>query len=264
MPNPPKPPSKNWNMTITNQPFPLSKLFRDAMKSTAGTLSAILMTIAFMMMSDSVVQNIIRERENNIKHQIIVSGASKAAYWMGHYLADIIFQAIPSLFAVIGIHVFGLNVPGVELLFAVMVFASPAFLYFYSFLFEKDDAGSLAIKMLYFLIGVVAPITISILDIVNADTKAAGQIMRWFFYPFPIFSLSYGYISISQKDVMAQIESHSLTPKTPASYSLDIAGPALISLLVAIPFYWGLLILIEMGFCSRKKGTGRDDLIDMH
>ena len=55
-------------MTITDYPFPLSKLFKDSVKSAAGTTSAILMTIAFMMMSDSVVQNIIRERENNIKH----------------------------------------------------------------------------------------------------------------------------------------------------------------------------------------------------
>ena len=104
-----------------------------------------------------------------------------------------------------GVHLFGLDVPGVELLFAVMIFTNPAFLYFFSFLFEKDDAGSLAIKMLSFLIGVVAPITISILDIVNADTKAVGQIIGWFFYPFPIFSLCYGYISIAQKDVLAQV-----------------------------------------------------------
>ena len=69
--------------------------------------------------------------------------------------------------------------------------------YFFSFLFDKDDAGSLAIKMVYFLIGVVAPITVSILEIVNPDTKAVGQALRWVFYPITVFSLCYGYISIS-------------------------------------------------------------------
>ena len=50
-----KAPGDGWSMKITNYPFPLSKLFKDSLKSAAGTTSAILMTIAFMMMSDSVV-----------------------------------------------------------------------------------------------------------------------------------------------------------------------------------------------------------------
>ena len=197
------PPASTWNMTIVDQPFPLSKLFKEGIKSGAGTTSAVLMTIAFMMMSDSLVQNIIRERENTIKHQIIVSGASTSAYWLGNYFSDIIFQAIPAVMAAIGVHAFGLDVPGVELLFFAMILANPAFLYFFSFLFDKDDAGSLAIKMVYFLIGVVAPITVSILEIVNPDTKAVGQALRWVFYPIPVFSLCYGYISISQKTLVA-------------------------------------------------------------
>jgi len=78
-----------------------------------------------------------------------------------------------------------------------MILANPPFLYFFSFLFDKDDAGSLAIKMVYFLIGVVAPITVSILEIVNEDTKKVGQALRWIFFIFPVFSLCYGYIAIS-------------------------------------------------------------------
>jgi len=49
------PPASTWNMTIVDQPFPLSKLFKEGIKSGAGTTSAVLMTIAFMMMSDSLV-----------------------------------------------------------------------------------------------------------------------------------------------------------------------------------------------------------------
>jgi len=37
-------------------------------------------------------------------------------------------------------------------------------------MFEKDDAGSLSIKMLYFVIGIVAPITVSVLEVVNETT----------------------------------------------------------------------------------------------
>jgi hypothetical protein len=43
------------------------------------------------MLSDSLIQNIIRERELRIKHLIVLSGTSLNAYWLSHYLCDIIF-----------------------------------------------------------------------------------------------------------------------------------------------------------------------------
>ena len=48
-------PAGTWNMTITDVPFPLAQLFQAITKASAGTTSAILMTIAWMMMSDALV-----------------------------------------------------------------------------------------------------------------------------------------------------------------------------------------------------------------
>ena len=77
------------------------------------------------------------------------------------------------------------------------MFANPAFIYFFSFMFEKDEAGSLSIKMLYMIMGIIAPIAVSVLEVVNESTKDVGQVLRWCFYPFPVFSLTYGYMAIS-------------------------------------------------------------------
>jgi hypothetical protein len=68
------------------------------------------------------------------------------------------------------VHAFGIDVPGVELLFLAMVFANPAFIYFFSFLFDKDETGSLVVKMFYFVFGIIAPIVVSILQVVNDNT----------------------------------------------------------------------------------------------
>jgi hypothetical protein len=45
----------------------------------------------------------------------------------------------------------------------VLIFANPAFIYFLTFIFEKEETGSLVVKMIYFIIGIIAPIAISIL-----------------------------------------------------------------------------------------------------
>jgi len=44
-----------------------------------------------------------------------------------------------------------------------MIFANPAFIYFLSFLTEKEETGSLVVKMIYFVIGIICSITVTIL-----------------------------------------------------------------------------------------------------
>lgn len=40
----------------------------------------------------------------------MVSGSSLVAYWLGHYIADILFQTLPSVVAIIGVQAFGIQV----------------------------------------------------------------------------------------------------------------------------------------------------------
>ena len=150
-------------MTFTNHPLPLSKQFSAVASTASGTLSGILITAAWMMVSDSLIQMVIKERQRNVKHQIMVSGCSLTAYWLGNYIADILTQSVPAVFGIIFIQVFDIDIPQCWVLFFVNVFTNPAFIYFFSFLFEKDETGSLVIKMLYFVIGIIGPITMSIL-----------------------------------------------------------------------------------------------------
>lgn len=82
--------TKDIKLKFTEKSFPLTKQLEAVIKTAAGTTTAILMAIAWLMISDSLIQNIIRERQRNIKHQIMVSGSSLTAYWMSHFVADVI------------------------------------------------------------------------------------------------------------------------------------------------------------------------------
>ena len=84
-----------------------------------------------------------------------------------------------------------------------MIFANPAFIYFLSFLTEKEETGSLVVKMIYFVIGIICSITVTILQVVNKDTAKIGSWLRWIFYPLPIYSLTFGYMNICNTDVIA-------------------------------------------------------------
>ena len=55
-------------MNYTNAPFPITKEAKAFFLAQSGSTSAILIAIAWLMVSDSLIQNIIRERQRNIKH----------------------------------------------------------------------------------------------------------------------------------------------------------------------------------------------------
>lgn len=119
--------------------------------------------------------------------------------------------------------------------------------------------------MLYFIMGIIAPIAVSILEVVNATTKDVGQVIRWFFYPFPIFSLTYGYIGISNKQIVAQVAA-AYNVVLPGSFSMEVAGPSLIFLIGSIPFYWCLVVMLEKNMlsCRRRGPNSRAGLVEEH
>lgn len=41
----------------------------------------------------------------------MVSGSSLVAYWLGHYIADILVQGVPTIIAIAGVYAFDIDVP---------------------------------------------------------------------------------------------------------------------------------------------------------
>ena len=173
----------------------------------------------------------------------MVSGASKPAYWLGHYIGDVVFQFIPSIVSIICIEwIFKIDVPYAWVLFVVNVFANSAFIYALSFFFEKEDSGSLTVKMIYFIFGIIGPIVVGILQIVNDSTKKVGDILQWFGYPIPIYSLSGGYKAIANKEIIALLNKVNYQY---GSFDKAIALYPLLYLIISIPFYWFIVFLFE-------------------
>ena len=60
--------------------------------------------------------------------------------------------------------------------------------------------------------------------------------------PIPAFSLSFGYISISNREIIRLVhrEKREILP-----YDFKVAGLELLFLLAGIPFYWILVVFFE-------------------
>jgi hypothetical protein len=104
----------------------------------------------------------------------MVSGSSLPAYWLSNYLADVIFHALGAAVALLGIYLYDVEVPEIYKLFGLVIFANPVFVYFISFFFDKEESGSLAINIIFFIFGIIAPISLTILQILSVDMYHAS------------------------------------------------------------------------------------------
>lgn len=84
-------------------------------------------------------------------------------------------------------------------LFFGIVLVNPLFIYVFSFFFDKEDSASMAIKLVYFLFGIIFPITTAIFQVLSVQTFQIAQYMRFILIPVPIYSLVQGYISIANR-----------------------------------------------------------------
>lgn len=124
-----------------------------------------------------------------------------------------------------------------------MIFTNPAFVYFLSFFFEKEESGSLVLKIIYFIIGVIVPIIFSVLQIFLQKFMILALFARWFFLPFPIFSLAFGFISICNIDI---IKLYNNLQVRPDPYDYLVSGPSLYFLIGSFFVYWTFVAIIEL------------------
>ena len=92
----------------------------------------------------------------------MISGSSLSAYWISQYISDVLFQVPHAALAIVGVWFFRIDAPEVMYLFFGIVMVNPLFIYVFSFCFDKEDAASMAIKIVYFLYGIIFPITIAV------------------------------------------------------------------------------------------------------
>lgn len=81
-----------------------------AMARNAGTFYAsMIFSIGMAFIPTGLVTFIVKERENNVKHQHLVSGVSLPAYWLSAYTWDLAKYMVPCIVSVLLIKVFNLQ-----------------------------------------------------------------------------------------------------------------------------------------------------------
>ena len=101
---------ENMEVRIANSPLPLTFMTKNLENMKNGNTISFMLGIAFSLVPASIISFIVNERENNLKHQQIISGASIFAYWCSNSVIDLIKTLIPSLLTIALIYAFDVDV----------------------------------------------------------------------------------------------------------------------------------------------------------
>ena len=147
-----------FRLNFAEHPLPFSADFRTYVNAATQVITMMCMAVAFMLISDQMVQSLIKERQLKLKHQILISGGSKFAYWTSNFLIDFILHIIPGGICLFGTHFFSITAPDFHIPMLWFCVCNPIFIYAVSLLFDNEAKASVIIRVTYFGLGSVAPL----------------------------------------------------------------------------------------------------------
>lgn len=174
-----------------------------------GFIAVFIYALAYAFIPAGVVLFIVKERENNSKHQQIVSGVSIYAYWFSNLLIDIVKYFIPGIYCALSVLIFDINAfkerDGLYgMVWALVITYGPsimAFTYLTSFMFKSPESAQVATFMFNFLAGFILMLLSFVLRIISSTRNTAIWFPELFLRLFPTYDFSWGLFQLSNSVV---------------------------------------------------------------
>lgn len=137
--------NKTISIKCTNYPLPITNGLKNIIGTTTGFIASFIFSVALAFIPSSIVVFIVKEKQQGIKHQQLVSGVSLFAYWMANYVSDLMKIVIPIVFSALMCLAFGItsltdsteSYAAVWVLFVLYATSMISFAYLVSFIFKE-------------------------------------------------------------------------------------------------------------------------------
>ena len=231
------------------QPLPLTKNTQRFEGFVDAFIAAFFIAIAYAFIPSSLIMFLVTERENNAKHQQIVSGVSLTAYWFSNLLVDFVKYLIPALFTYFAILAYDIDAfllgqnHGAILILGVLV--GPAligFTYLTSFMFKGPSSAQIFTFIFSLFTGFILMIVTLVTRVIESTRKPSINGFEWIFRLFPLFNYCFGLYTMGAASFWEGIFKLGSRPTTYSEYGVT---KEIISLIVMLVVYFVLIFVIE-------------------
>ena len=264
---------KQANKTVTinyyHKGLPLMAEVVDKIKQGTSNMLSMFSSIAFSLIPANFVTLIVKEKVNNSKHLMKVSGITIVSYWLSNYIFEIIKYYFEGGIIMIMIILFNYMPRYFYLVYLLYGPAMVSFTYMVSFIFETESGSQNGLILINLLFGSLATTVCLALRQVDSLTNI-GKGLAYPFRLIPSFCLGHSFsmlLSATQylytetpiEDYLKIKPIHILKPKFIGADLLFMAAEAILCLVV--------LAIIEkcsysMSIPPREKITANTEIND--
>ena len=232
--------------------------------NSAGTV-VLFVAIAFALIPANFITIIVRERNNNSKHLMRLSGMNILAYWIVNFIFEMIKYYFTGGICILILYIFDYYTD--YLVYFYIAYGPPLILmtYVVSFIFTDESGAQNKMILIHSLIGALGSSVIIVLRGIE-KTEKVGKILEFIFCILPsfcfsfVYNLSFNKLSIYMMDFPDRWMFFDGTEMI-KEYLL-LFGP-LLFLLVETFVYLIILILIEVfSYCNICSSTTNLDLVN--
>jgi ATP-binding cassette subfamily A (ABC1) protein 3 len=238
------------------EPLGLTKGYSSLNATASGFIVVILIIQAFALIPNSLIQFIVKERENNSKHQQVVSGTDVRVYWLSNFIVDYVKYLIPGLFIYAMFFAFGADFfyagdkAGYTIVL-IMLYGIPLILVTYclSFLFTSPGNAQIVVFILFSFVSMVLVILSFALKLIESTRDVGLNVLPYIFNLVSPFSFGDAFMNMANDFLYSLFFSWKTIP---GPFDTRIGGTSLIYLAVFSFFYLGLLMVIEYWYVITK------------
>ena len=253
----------NLKIKFTSHSMPLTAEEESNAGQTSNSLIVFFVAVAFSLIPANFITIIVKERVNNSKHLMRISGMSFFAYWLTNYIFELIKYYITAGICLLLIWAFDFYKRYFVIFYLIYGPPMVTFTYIMSFWFSSETSAQNGAILLNFLIGALGSSVVLMFRGLDS-MKNFGRGLEFLFGFIPSFNLAYGY-DVLLNHLMLYITHYPNNWQDKAAdkkYVISIHYTGLQIAYLCITFVLYLVILMILEYCSTRIGNSPNETLE--
>ena len=186
------------SINFLHYPLPLTNELQQSRDQSSNSLVIFFVAIAFSLIPANFVTIIVKEKLNNSKHLMRVSGINIVSYWIINFLFELAKYYFTCGICILLLWAFGFYKEYLYILYLIYGPPMISLTYILSFLFSTESGAQNGIILLNFLIGALGSTVVLLLRAME-NIKQAAKVIQYIISLLPSFCFNFGYSMILNK-----------------------------------------------------------------
>ena len=239
---------KDISITFTNSVMPLTAKEKSNAGQTSNSLMVFFVAVAFSLIPANFITIIVKERINNSKHLMRISGMNFLAYWLTNYIFELAKYYFTAGICFLIIWAFDFYRKYFVIFYFIYGPPMITFTYIMSFWFNSESSAQNAAILLNFLIGALGSSVVLMFRGLDS-MQNFGKALEFVFGLIPSFNFAYGY-DVLLNNIMLYLTNYPDDWPAKAAdekfvISLHYTGLQITYLCVTFVIYLIILIVLE-------------------